>query len=488
VSLKQKTISGIFWASIQKIGSRGISLIVTIILARILAPSDFGLIGMLTVFIAISQTLVNAGFSQALIQKKNADEEDYSSVFYINLVASIFLYGILFFSASLIADFYHQPVLVDLTRILALIFIINAFSYVQETRLTKEIRFKTLMFIHLPSTIISGVVAIGMAYLGYGVWSIVVQQLVMRLAYAIQLWIYSRWKPLASFNKAKAKELFSFGSKLLISGIIYSLYDNIYLIIIGKFFSVNTLGYYQNAKKLVNMPTQTLSSVLKSVTFPVFSSIQDDNRKLKEGYKKIIQQLLFWLCPILVFAAVLANPLFSFVLTSKWLPAVPFFQLLCVVGIFYPLNSYNLNIVSIKGRSDLFLKLSIFKRAITTVGIILIIPYGIWPLLFFEAASAVFMYFVNSYYSGRFIDYPIKEQLKDVYPILIVSSLVGIVVLFINYFLVDFTNISRLVMGFGIGIILYWGLSKYWKIEAYTDFKQILNGKFYKNRNISLNS
>lgn len=477
-SLRDKTISGIFWSFLQTVGSGGIQFIATLILARILTPGDFGLIGMLTIFITVSQTLVSAGFNQALIQKKETDEEDYSSVFYINLVISICLYGILFFTAPLIADFYHQPILISLTRVLALIFIINAFSYVQQVRLIKEMRFKTLMLIHLPSTIISGFIAIMMAFYGYGVWSIVALQLIMQLAYAIQIWAYSKWKPLFSFNKKKSKSLFNFGSKLMISGIIHSIYENVYLVIIGKFFPLDVLGYYQNAQKLVDTPTQAFSSVISSVTFPAFSSLQDNDTKLKEGYKRSIQQLLFWLCPLLTLSAVLAKPLFRIVLTDKWLPSVPFFQLLCIVGIFYPLNAFNLNIVNVKGRSDLFLKLEIIKKIIITIGIIITLPLGIWPLIIFQVVFSFIAYFLNSYFSGRFIHYSVREQIKDIFPIFFLSISVGLIVLLLDKSFSNLPEIMQLIIGFGIGSGLYWFTAKFFHFEPYFEFKHILQTKF----------
>lgn len=477
-SLKNKTISGIIWALLQRVGGRGISLIATIILARILTPKAFGLIGMLAIFIQLSQTIIQAGFREALIQKKEPDEEDYSSVFYINLVVGIIFYSILYFSAPLIADFYHQPILINLTRVLALIFVINAFSYVQEAKLAKEMRFKTLMIIHLPSTVISGIVAIIMAMTGFGVWSIVGQQLVMRLAFTIQIWFYAKWIPLRKFSTKKVKGLFSFGGKLLISRIIQTVFKNIYLIVIGKWFPVSTLGYYQNAKKLVDLPTQTLSQALRDVTFSSFSIIQDDNKKLKEGYRKVVQQMVFWLCPMLIFAAALARPLFSFVLTDKWLPAVPFFQLLCVVGVFYPLNSYNLNILNVKGRSDLVLKLEIIKKIITIIGIVFTIPIGVWALIMFQSINAVFAYFLNSIYSGRFINYPLFEQIKDVAPTFLWTGLIAAGLFFLSrQQWSDLPDVLQIVIGFTSGFGLYGFIA--WKTNAapFQEFLGIIKGK-----------
>lgn len=444
-SLRDQTLSGIFWSFLQKIGSRGIEFGVTILLARLLTPADFGLIGMMAIFIAISQTLVQAGFSQALIQKKNTDEEDYSSVFYINLVVSLTLYIILYFCAPLISDFYDQPKLTNLTRVLGLVFVINSFGYVQETRLKKSLDFKKLMYIHLPSTILSGVVAIVLALMGYGVWAIVVQRVVMRFAFAIQLWIYSKWTPLWSFNKEKARDLFSFGSKLMISGIINTTFSNIYQIVIGRFFPPRMLGYFENADKLTKTPTDTISSVLNSVAFPAFSSIQDDDQKLRKGYKKIMQQVLFWLCPILAIAAVLGEPLFRFIFTEKWLPAVPYFQLLCIGRMFSPLTTYNLNLVNVKGRSDIYLKLEIIKKTILAVGVFVAIPYGLYVLVIFKAFYSVLAYIMNSHYAGKFIGYTTLKQLRDVLPVFTLTLIMSIIIYIVNITTSELTDIIRIL-------------------------------------------
>ncbi len=480
ISLLDKTISGVFWSLLQSIGGRSISFVVMIILARLLTPESFGLIGVLMIFIQLSQSLIAAGFNQALIQKKNTDEEDYSSVFWINLTISIILYIILFFTAPLIAEFYNQPILTKLTQVLSLVFVINSFSFVQETRLSKEMRFKTLSIINIPSLVLGGVVSISMAFMGFGVWSIIAMQLVSRFVYVIQIWLFSKWKPQFVFNFIKVKKLLSFGSKLMFSEVIHIIYQNIYLVIIGKFYPLSSVGYYQNASNLVNTPSYTLSGALNLVAFPVFSSIQNDDRRLKAGFKKIIQQAFFWVCPIFILAGVLAEPLFRLIFTEKWLPAVPYFQWLCIVGIFTPLNNFNLNILNVKGRSDLFLKLEILKKVIITIGIIVAIPFGIMALIIFQATSSIFMYLINSYYSGRFIQYPIIEQIKDILPIFLLSIGLGIIIHFLNLSLLGTSDFVQLLIGFSVGGILYWVAVKYWKFSPYLDIQHIFNTKILK--------
>lgn len=466
-----------FWSLLQNVGGKGVSFIVFIVLARLLTPEIFGLIGMLMIFIQLSQVLVRAGFNEALIQKKDTDEEDYSSVFWINLAVSILIYVILFLTAPFIADFYGQPVLTKLTRVLSLVFVINAFSYVQDARLQKEMSFKTLTIIHIPSTIIGGAVSIIMAIQGFGVWSLIALQLVTRVVYAIQIWFYAKWKLLFTFNTAKAKGLFSFGWKLMAAGMTKVIFDNIYLVVIGKFFPVSYVGYYYNAQKLVYAPAKTITQPLRKVTFSAFSYIQNENKKLKIGVKKATQQILFWLCPMLVFAGVLAEPLFRFVLTEKWVPAVPFFQILCIVGIVYPLNGYNLNIINVKGRSDLYLKLAIVKRVLALIGIIIAIPLGIWMLIVFQSLNTIIAYFLNAYFSGKFINYPIKEQLKDILPIILLSVFVGCLVYLIDLRLSNAYDWVRVLIGFSIGVGLYWLIAWQQKFEPYKDFRDLLKEK-----------
>ncbi len=474
-SLRDKTISGVFWSFGQQFGGKGIAILTTVILARLLTPRDFGLIAMLSVFISVSQGISEGGFNQALIQKKNADEEDYSSVFYINLVVSLFLYITLFFCAPLIADFYSQPELIPMTRVLSLVFVINSFSYVQKARLAKEMKFKTLMVIHLPSIIISAIVALTLAYTGFGVWSLVVQQLVQRTAYAVQIWIYAKWKPLWTFNKDKAKGLFSFGSRLMVANVFNKFYNNAYFLVIGKFFATDILGYYKASDSLTKAPTQTIANAIKAVTFPSFSSIQDDNERLKRGYKKAIQLVLFWVCPVMVLAAVMATPLFRLVLTEKWLPAVPYFRILCVIGIIIPLSDFNLDIITVKGRSDLFLKLNIVKKIILTIGIIATFPFGIWPLLIFQVCYKIFVYFFNGYFTGGYINYPVKEQLIDVIPIIGLSLGMGLLVFGLDLLIRDWTDLLRLVTGVLLSFSFYFTVAKYTHLSTFEETIKIVN-------------
>lgn len=480
-TIKNQAISGVFWSLLQNVGGKGITFLVTLLLARLLTPSAFGLIGMLAVVIQLSQVMVNAGFSQALIQRKEVSNEDYSSVFFLNLMISILLYTLLFFGATYIADFYHQPQLVDLTRVLTLIFVINAFSFVQEAKLTRELKFKKLMMINLPSTIAGGFISIILAYMGFGVWSIVALQISTRLLYALQIWVYAKWQPQLLMQWTRLKELFSFGGKIMLSSMIQAVYQNIYLIVLGRYFAVASVGYYQNANNLVQTPSATISGAISKVSFSVFSSIQDDNEGLRKGYKKIVQQLMFWLCPAFIFAAILAEPLFLFLFTAKWLPAVPYFQVLCVVGILFPLNAFNLNMVNVKGRSDLYLKLEIVKKLIITVGVIICIPFGIKALLYFQAFNSLLSYVINSFYSGRFISYGLFSQLKDISPIVLLTISTGFFIFLVNSFLTMDSNVMRLIIGLFTGYSTYWIAAYLTKLAPFLDFTNLIRNRLVKS-------
>ncbi|MDN3492045.1 lipopolysaccharide biosynthesis protein [Winogradskyella bathintestinalis] len=478
MSLKEKTISGIFWSFLQQVGGKGLGFVVTIILARLLTPEAFGLIGMLVIFIQVSEVIVQGGFNLALIQKKEIDDLDYSSVFWINLITSLALYIIIFFGAPYIASFYGHPILEQLVRVLSLVFVINSFSIVQETKLRKELNFKTLMLVHLPSTIIGGIMAIFMAYRGYGVWSLVALQVMNRLLYTIQIWIHARWKPQIIFRWDRIKILFDFGWKIFLSGIIGRVYNNTFQIIIGKFYPAASLGYYQNSITFVRKPSETLSAVLRNVTFPAFSTIQSDHKRLKSGYKKIMQQTFFWLCPVFVFAAVLAVPLFDVVLGSKWLPAVPYFRWLCIIGIINPLSKYNLEILNVKGRSDLFLKVQLVERIITVLAVLAVFKFSITALLVVMAANSLLRYGLFSYFSGRLIDYPSSEQFKHILPTFLISIAVGIGIACLDKLIADnFTSFIRILVGGICATGSYWLLSHLFKIAPYQEIVIIFNSK-----------
>lgn len=475
MSLRNQATAGLVWTFTQQFGSQIIGFVVSLVLARILLPEEFGLIGMIVVFMAVGKTLLNAGLTQSLIRGKDLDEEDYSTVFFFNLLASVVLYGIIFFAAPLIADFYDREILTKITRVFCLTFIISAFSAVQGARFTREMNFRTQALISIPSTIIGGIVGIIMAYSGYGVWSLVWSSLISSLVGSIQLWIFSSWTPIYSFKKEKFKEHFSYGYKLTLSELLNTIFSNLYLIVIGKYFSASQLGFYTRAQTMKQLPVTNISNALNKVTFPLFAKIQDDDVRLKRVYKQLMLMVLFIIAPVLTFLGVIAEPTFVFLFTEKWLPAVPYFQILCVTGILYPIHAYNLNILKVKGRSDLFLKLEVIKKITVVIAILIAIRYGIIALLWAQVVNSIVTFFINTYYTGKFINYTAWHQTRDILPILCIAAIAGAAIYFVDdYLLADQMNIIRILSGGILGAGIYLLLAYFFQQEVIINFKNLV--------------
>ena len=428
--------SGMFWSFMIQGGTQIINFIISVVLARLLLPEQFGLIGMIAIFIAISRALIDGGFVSSLIRTKDADDVDYSTVFFVNLASSFFLYILLFIAAPFIAEFYHQDILVKLIRVLGLILIINAFSLVQSVKLNKALQFKTQFKLQLPSLVISALISIWMAYNGYGVWSLVAKDILYALFATIQLWYYAKWTPSFIFDRVKFNYHFNFGYKLSLTSIINTTFNNLYLIIIGKYFSAAQLGFYTRARSLEQLPSEFFFNAFNRVFYPLLAQYNDDDERLKRTYSQLLQMVVFVVTPILLFLGIVATPFFRWLLTEKWLPAVPYFQLLVISGVFYPIHKYNLNICNLKGRSDMVLKLSTLQNSLLIVGAFSAIWFGIYGLLFSMIFVNLVITGVNSYFSGRLIGYGIKNQIQDLFPIL--SLTVILVALFyyleLNYF------------------------------------------------------
>lgn len=478
MGLRQKTIGGLIWTFSQQFSVQAINFVVQLVLARLLLPEDFGLIAMLSVFIAMGVSLMDSGLTSSLIRTKDAGQRDYSTVFFMNLMASILIYIILFFIAPVIATFFDQPMLTPVIRAYTCTFIIRAFSQVQQTKLTKEMNFKLQMLIQIPSVIIAGVAGVIMAYKGMGVWSLVYMNIMQTSLSAIQLWIRTGWWPSREFDWQLLKKHFNFGYKLTLAGLLNTLFTNLYNIVIGKFFSAAQLGFYNRADTLRMFPVQNLATALNKVTYPMFSSIQDDDKKLKQVYRILMQQVMFWLAPLMAILIIVAEPLFVVVLTEKWLPAVPYFQWLCVAGLMYPLHAYNLNILNVKGRSDLFLRLEIIKKCIIAIGVAVAIPYGIYGLIYFQVVSTFVAYFINSYYSGKLIGYPATRQVLDIIPILALATAVGLLTWGLQYSVTSsHSNWPDWLVVLLLGTI-YWGTYLFvgyaLRFSAYKDFKTLI--------------
>ena len=476
MSLKERAVSGLLWSLWQQFSSKIIGFCISIFLARLLEPAQFGLLAMLSLFIAVGTTLLDGGLTVSLIRTVDADERDFSTIFYFNLAGSIVLYLILFATAPLIASFYNQPLLKAIIRVYGLTLIINAFFGVQSTLLIKKLKFKKQTNIQIPAAIGGGLLGIALAKMGYGVWSLVWMAMCTSLLSTIMHWYYSSWRPSFTFDRECFKKHFHFGYKMTLSGLLDTIYQNLYLIIIGKYFSAAQLGFYSRADTISQLPIGNISSAVNKVAYPMFAEIAADAAKLKKVYKKLMQQVLFWNAPILILLFLIAEPLFRFLLTDKWLPAVPYFKILCISGIMYPLHAYNLNILKVMGKSGLFLRLEIIKKALSVAGILAFISFGIYGLLYFQLFFNLVAYYINSLYSGRLIQYPVKEQIEDILPILLIAGTTGLVCYFIDSVLMarSISNLPRILVTGGIYTTFYYALSRLTKLPAINDFKYLI--------------
>lgn len=447
-----------FWTVGERLSVQVVQLLVQIILARLLDPAQFGLIGMLLIFTAVAQSIMDSGFGSALIQKKDADQTDASSIFFFNLILGAILALVLSLAAPFISKFYLQPTLTAITRVLSLTLIINAFSLVQKSLLAKKMDFKTQMTISLSAVILSGIIGIVMAKRGFGVWSLVAQMISSSFFQAVFLWLFNDWRPTAIFSISALKSMFSFGSKLLVSGLIDTIFNNIYQTFIGKVYSPTDLGFFSKAKSIETAAVQATSSSLGQVLFPSLVHFQDDVENLKKAYRKTIKLSLFLHFPLMIGLWAIADPLFRLLLTDKWAPSIPYFQILCIVGLFYPLHVLNLNILKVKGRSDLFLRLEIIKKVNIVLAIVLTYRYGIIVMLYGQVITSIIAYLINSYYSGHLISYSQWDQIKDLLPALGSAVLMGVLMYVVGLLPISSLFI-KIALQATIGILVYYLIS-----------------------------
>ncbi len=462
-SLKSKATKGILWNAVEKFSVQAGSFVIGIVLARILIPEDFGLIGMLSIFIAISQSFIDSGMGAGLIQKKNRTEIDFSTVFVFNFLVSTLFYVVLFFSAPLIADFYNTPQLVLLTRVLTINIIINSLAIVQRTRLTINIDFKTIAKVNVVSVISGGVFGVYFAYNGFGVWALVIQNLIRTSITVIMFWVLSKWKPSLLFSKQSFKELFGFGSKLLIAGLYAQTLNNIYNITIGKAYSSSELGFYTRAKTFAETSAGTVTGILQQVTFPILASLQDDKKRLVSVYRRLIKMTAFFIFPVMTLLALLADPFIRLLLTEKWMPAVPLLQWMCFARIFYPISIINMTILSAIGRSDLFLKVDLSKLPLIVLALIITIPLGVKAMVIGHVVTSGISFFINAYLPGRLFGYGPISQLKDMIPVFISTAVMALVVFTLTSLLEN--PLLKLVVGGGGGFGIFFLISYMQKIK-----------------------
>jgi teichuronic acid exporter len=446
MNLRNKAISGVKWTFVQQLSVQSVNFIVQIILARLLMPEEFGLLAMVVVVVAIGQTLTDSGMTSSLIRIKNPTDLDYSTVFITNLVISVFIYSIVYLIAPIIAQFYKQDILVSVIRILAISFVVRAIFAVHIAKLTKEMNFKLIMTLQLPSSLLAGIVAVFLAYEGYGVWSLVWLSLLQAILSAILNWSFIGWRPQFIFSKECFRNHFTFGYKLTISGLLNTLYDNSYRIIIGKYYSAATVGFYNLAETMRLFPVHQINVVVGKVTYPLFASINNDDVRLKAVYKVSMKLVLLIVIPLMLTLILLAEEGFRLIFGEHWLPAVPLFQILALASIIRPISSFNLNILKIKGRSDLFLKLEIVKKTLGILAIIIGLYFGLTGLVIASVMHFTVTVLIDVYYSGNLISYSIKEQLGDFKNLFYIGAFVLIIVFILKTYTENYLKYDFLIL------------------------------------------
>lgn len=476
---RSSIIASLLWKLLERGGTQGVQFIIQIILARLLLPEDFGLIAIVIIFTTLAGVFVQSGLNTALIQKKKADNIDFSSVFYLSLLVAGLLYVLLFFFASVIANFYEMPQLKPIIRVLSITLFIGAFNSIQHAFVARNMLFKKLFFSSLGAAILSGTIGIGMAYSGFGVWALVVQQLVSQITVSIILWYTVKWRPALSFSFSRVKVLFSYGWKLLTSALIDNFYRELSSLIIGKIYTPAMLGFYNRGQQIPKLIIANINGSIQSVIFPVLASQQDDKKRMKQMMRRAIITSSFIVFPMMAGLAVVAEPLVTILLTEKWLPAVPFIQIFSVSFALWPIHTANLQAINAIGRSDIFLKLEIIKKIIGLTILGISIPYGIYAIALGNLISGVISSSINAYPNRKLLNYSYFEQLKDIMPSFAISFIMALIVYSINWFGLNVW--LTLIIEVCLGVIIYIGLAKIFKLESFGYLirlsKQILKKK-----------
>lgn len=473
-NLKEQATKGVLWSLIERFSVQGVQFVIGIIMARLLCPEDYGLIGMLAVFMAISQVFIDGGFSTALIQKNDRNDTDYSTVFYINLLISILIYFCLYLSAPYIASFYNQPLLEDITKVYGLNLIINALAAVNKTILVINVDFKTQSKISLTSAIISGIVGIYYAYNGLAVWSLVIQVIVSALLNVILSFLYVKWRPKFTFSVESFNKLFAFGSKVLIASIIGSVYSNLYSLAIGKRFSVAELGYYSRANQFPALLSDNIGGILARVSLPILSKIQDDDERLVRAYSRYIKVATFIVFPLVMMLCGISKPLVYLLLTEKWSPVIILMQILCFNYVLDPITKVNLNLLYVKGRSDLILKLEIIKKSIAFTILIVSLFFSLKIVCVGLVFYCLIATYLNCHYTGKLLNYGFFVQIKEVYP----AFLMSIVVLVVSYAVSEIMSnyFFAIILSVLLSAIVYVGLSFFTKNDTLFEVISIMKG------------
>lgn len=467
--MNHQAVRGVVWSAMERFSVQGIQFVLTIIIARLVSPSEYGLIAMLAIFLAIAQSFVDSGFSNALIQKKGRTEVDYSTVFYFNLIISVLIYLLLFVGAPYIAAFYREPVLSSVTRWVGLNIILSGLSIVQRAQLTIRVDFKTQAKASLIAVIISGAIAVYLAYCGYGVWALVSQSLLNNLLNTLFLWIFSRWIPSWPFSWESFRGLFSFGSKLLLSGLLHTIYINLYSLVIGRWYSSANVGFYNRAYQFASFPSINIVGIITRAIYPIQCAIQDDDERLNATFMQYLRLSCLVIFLPMVTLAVLSKPLILILLTDKWLPAAELLSILCLAYMWYPVMVINNQILNVKGRSDYFLKAEIWKKVIAITILCLTLPFGVKILCSGVVVYNFFDMGIIIFYARKVIHTGYREQFYNILPIFMLAIAMGGCVWIISAIFED-NPVIQLVVGCFVAVLSY---MLFGYIFQFKEFKKI---------------
>jgi len=469
-SLRNKTIRGVGWSAADAFLGQGITFVVGLVLARLLSPEEYGLISICLIFTTVLNGIVDSGFSNAIIRKKDATNEDYNTMFITNMVISVVLYALLYFSAPLISAFFALE-LTALVRAIGLVLIINALSLTQQTNLTKKIDFKTKTKASIVSAVLSGIIGIAMAYMGYGVWALVAQQLSKQAVYTVALWILNRWMPNFHFSVESFKYMWGFGWKMLVSGLLANIWNQLYQVVVGKFYNAATLGQYTRGREYANIFSSNITSIVQRVTYPVLAEVQDEKERMVAAYRKVIKITMFVTAICMISLGAVAEPLIYCLIGEKWHQAATFLPLICISMSLYPLHAINLNMLQVQGRSDIFLYLEIIKKIIAIGPLCIGIFFDIYWMLVASIITGVISFFLNSYYTGKKLGYSSWKQLKDVAPSYGVALAIAISVYFLKY--LPFSHWVVLPVQIAVGILVFFAVCETTKLNEYIEIKNI---------------
>lgn len=474
-NLKYKTKKGVYWTFFNTFAKNGLGFVVGVIMARLLSPSDYGITALPEIFIALGNIFMESGFSNAMVRKPDLKDEDLSTAFYYSTIVGILCYILIFFCAPYIAAFYDTPVIEKLVRITALIFLWSPLTTPQSVTLQRKLDFKTIARINITNNIIGAIIGITMAYCGYGLWALVAMSISSSLINCVQRFYVVRWLPKAGWSRESFRYLWGYGNKLMVSAFLDITYGNIVPIIVGKYFSTAQLGYYNRARSYANLPASQGTAVIQSVTFPVLSKMQGDTEIMARNYRKMLKLSAFVIFPVMVLLAALAKPFIIILVTEKWFDSIILLQLICFASMWYPIHAINLNLLQVKGRSDLFLKLEVWKKILGLTVMACTLPFGLIYFVSAGIASSFISLFINTYYTGKLINVGFKKQMQDLLPTYGLSILIFCVVFGMNQFIDNLW--IQLFLGGLVGASLYLGIAFLCHFSELQDVKYMLNRK-----------